>query len=80
MMTVAIFASVTSGAIVSADGVMPAPMIATLSLTISSCAMRLARSAAVPSSLMMSSILRPATVQLMLSKYRFIALRLTAAA
>jgi hypothetical protein len=54
MTTVGIFASVTSGAIVSADGVIPAPMIATLSLTIISCASRFAISGEVVSSLTMS--------------------------
>jgi hypothetical protein len=36
----AILASVASGAIVSATGVMPTPRISTFSLTISSCASR----------------------------------------
>jgi hypothetical protein len=50
---VGIFASVTNGAMVNADGVTPTPRIATLSLTIISCASRFATSGEVASSLTM---------------------------
>jgi hypothetical protein len=56
-------ACVASGAAASAAGVTPKPaMKATLSLTISSCAMRLVLSGIAPSSLTMTSIFLPATV------------------
>jgi hypothetical protein len=60
--SVAFLASVTSGAIASAVGVMPMPTMSTLSLTIISWMMRRALSATPPSSRMVNSILRPATV------------------
>jgi hypothetical protein len=60
--SVTFLASVASGAIASAVGVMPMPSTSTLSLTIISWMSRCAVSAAPPSSRMMSSILRPATV------------------
>jgi hypothetical protein len=56
-------ASVASGAAASAAGVTPKPaMTLTLSLTISSWAMRLVLSGTAPSSLTMTSIFLPATV------------------
>jgi hypothetical protein len=50
-------------------GVIPEPMMATLSLTISSCASRLELSGTPASSLMMRSIFLPATVAPFLSMY-----------
>ena len=56
-------ASVASGAAASAAGVTPKPaMTLTLSLTISSWAMRLVLSGTAPSSLRITSIFLPATV------------------
>ena len=56
-------ASVASGATARAVGVMPKPATtATLSLTISSWAMRLVLSGTAPSSLRITSIFLPATV------------------
>ena len=61
--TSGIFACVASGAAASAAGVTPKPaMKLTLSLTISSCAMRLVLSGTAASSLRMTSIFLPATV------------------
>ena len=58
------FACVASGPIASAIGVSPMPASTlTLSLTISSCAMRLALSGTPPSSRTISSIVLPATVE-----------------
>ncbi len=56
-------ACVAIGAIAIAEGVMPKPAkMATLSLTISSCASRLVTSGTLVSSLRMTSIFLPATV------------------
>ena len=64
-------ASVASGATASAVGVMPKPATtATLSLTISSWAMRLVLSGTAPSSLRMTSIFLPATVVPFSAMYR----------
>ena len=62
MTTVGTLPSVAIGAIDIALGVRPAPRKLTLSLTISSCASRLALSGTLLSSLTISSIFLPATV------------------
>ena len=61
---IGVFASVAIGALASASGVRPKPASTlTLSLTTSSCAIRLVVSGAIPvSSRTISSTLRPATV------------------
>ena len=61
--TIGVLDCVAMGAVASASGVKPKPPnTPTLSFTTNSCAMRLAASGMPPSSLMMSSILRPATL------------------
>ena len=63
MTTMGVLDWVAMGAVAKAKGVRPKPLSTpTLSFTTSSCAMRLVASGTPPSSLMMSSILRPATV------------------
>ncbi len=63
MTTIGVLACVASGAVASASGVRPKPASAvTLSLTISSCAIRRVTSATPVSSLRITSTLRPATV------------------
>ena len=61
--TIGVLDCVAKGAVAKAKGVRPKPLSTpTFSFTTNSCAMRLVASGTPPSSLMMSSILRPATL------------------
>ena len=73
MTKVGILASVTSGAIARAVGVMPMPIRPTFSLTIISWTMRRALSATPPSSRTIISIFRPATMSPFCWTYSLIA-------